>query len=95
MQIYVFLILLTDFKSYLMKKFQKQRRKQLYKMEKTSTKNLKSDHIFFCILRSKNHLSCKYNTLEVIWQYLYYHYCSMTVAVGSKKFSCIFLLSHS
>lgn len=41
-------------------------------MEKASTRHRKSDHIFACILHSENHLSRKYNTLEAIWQYLYF-----------------------
>lgn len=65
MKIYLFLLLLILVLFY--EKFKKYRRKQLYKMETPSIKNLKSDHIFVCILHSKNRLSYKYNTLEVIW----------------------------
>lgn len=34
-------------------------KKELSKTEKAGTRNLKSGHIFGCILHSKNRLSCK------------------------------------
>lgn len=66
-------------------------------MEKASTRNLKSDHIFACILHSKNHLSCKYIDFRSHWviPLFYCHYCSVTTAVRSVKFPCICFFSHS
>lgn len=62
--------------------------------EKAGTRNLKSDHIFACILHSKNRLSCKYNDFRshLAIPLFYYHDCSMTTAVRSVKFP---FLSHS
>lgn len=78
MKIYLFLLLFISFQHYFTKK-----KKKVYKIKKKaivqnakikqniSTKNQKSDHIFACIVHSKNCFSYKYNALEVIWQYLY------------------------
>lgn len=66
-------------------------------MAKASTRNLKSDHIFACILHLKNHLSCKYNDFRshLLIVLFDYHYCSVTTAARSVKFPCICFFSHS
>lgn len=42
-------------------------KKKKGKKRRTSTNNKKSDHIFVCIVHSKNCFSYKYNALGVIW----------------------------
>lgn len=75
MKIYLFLLLFISFQHYFTKKVYKIKKKAIVQNAKIkqniSTKNQKSDHIFACIVHSKNCFFYKYNALEVIWQYLY------------------------